>query len=127
MTHPSYRGRAGLALAVLCLLAAAVAVLLGYSFAPGGMNPDAVHQLRQVLGDEPVGDWHPPVLVVVWKVLMLLSGEISALMWAQIGLWAACAIGLGIYLYDLTARIPVMFLGLGVLLLPHVVALVGDV
>lgn len=45
-------------------------------FHPGYLSSD---QLRQTLGDQPVTDWHPPVMVLLWRVLIHTTGAVSAM------------------------------------------------
>lgn len=62
---------------------AAVATVCGYAvatvFHPGYFSRDSKYQLLQALGDQPVSDWHPPVLALVWRILIRTTGAVSAM------------------------------------------------
>ncbi|WP_328866939.1 hypothetical protein [Streptomyces sp. NBC_00304] len=62
---------------------AAVAAVCGYAvatvFHPGYLSADSNTQLWQALGDEPVNDWHPPVMALLWRVLIRITGDFSAM------------------------------------------------
>jgi hypothetical protein len=65
----------------LCL--AAIASLCGYAvatvFHPGYFSADSSDQLSQALGDRPVNDWHPPVLALVWRILLRTTGTLATM------------------------------------------------
>ncbi|MFI7138696.1 hypothetical protein ACIBQ5_13295 [Streptomyces massasporeus] len=72
------------AVAALCCLATVLV------FAPGFMSPDSLDQLRQAQGKAPLTDWHPPVLSLVWRALISLTGSITAMLVLQSAvLWGA--------------------------------------
>ncbi|THA78089.1 hypothetical protein E6R60_04025 [Streptomyces sp. A0642] len=62
---------------------AAVAAACGYGvatvFHPGYLSADSNTQLGQALGDEPVNDWHPPVMALAWRVLIAVTGNFSVM------------------------------------------------
>ncbi|WP_329121932.1 hypothetical protein [Streptomyces sp. NBC_01465] len=62
---------------------AAIAALCGSAvatvFHPGYFSADSHFQLLQALGYEPMSDWHPPVLALVWRVLLRTTGALSAM------------------------------------------------
>ncbi|MFE9023823.1 hypothetical protein ACFYNL_35365 [Streptomyces sp. NPDC007808] len=109
------------ALAASCWLATTVV------FAPGYMSPDSIDQLRQAMGRRPLTDWHPPVLSLVWRALIAVTGTSasmavlqSALFWAALWVVAWCV-------WAMTARrggsLAVLALGLT----PPVLTFVGVV
>lgn len=62
-------------------------------FHPGYMSTDSLNQLEQVIGTRAIDDWHPPVMVAVWKVLVWLTHDIaSMLMFQLLLLWSALTI-----------------------------------
>ncbi|MEU3084953.1 hypothetical protein ACWCQ0_23105 [Streptomyces massasporeus] len=79
------------AVAALCCLATVLV------FAPGFLSPDSLDQLRQAQGKAPLTDWHPPVLSLVWRALIALTGSItsmlvlqSVVLWGALGVLAGC-------------------------------------
>jgi hypothetical protein len=51
------------------ILVAGWLVFLVYAY-PGFISPDTIAQLDQARG-APIGDWHPPVMVVMWRACLL--------------------------------------------------------
>ncbi|MFH8416420.1 hypothetical protein [Streptomyces collinus] len=79
------------AIAALCCLATVLV------FAPGFLSPDSLDQLRQAQGKAPLTDWHPPVLSLVWRALIALTGSVtsmlvlqSAVLWGALWVLARC-------------------------------------
>ena len=63
----------------LLILGASWTLALLYAY-PGMMSTDSVVQLLQARGLEPLGDWHPPVMAVLWRhVDRLISGPFGML------------------------------------------------
>lgn len=62
---------------------AAVAAACGYAvatvFHPGYLSADSNTQLWQALGDEPVNDWHPPVMALAWRIIIRITGDFSSM------------------------------------------------
>nr|WTB31773.1 hypothetical protein OG781_21840 [Streptomyces sp. NBC_00830] len=62
---------------------AAIAAACGYAvatvFHPGYLSADSNTQLWQALGDEPVNDWHPPVMALMWRIIIQITGDFSAM------------------------------------------------
>ncbi|MDH3901844.1 MAG: hypothetical protein OEU84_03670 [Xanthomonadales bacterium] len=52
--------------ATVISLAAILAFGTGFVFFPGLMSFDSIFLYRQVIGDMPVNNYHPPVMVYVW-------------------------------------------------------------
>jgi hypothetical protein len=53
------------------ILVAAWALAIAYAY-PGLMSTDSVVQLLQARHAEPLGDWHPPLMAVMWRTIELL-------------------------------------------------------
>ncbi|MCX5387203.1 GtrA family protein [Streptomyces sp. NBC_00083] len=71
------------AVAALCALA------VNAVFHPGYLSQDSADQLQQALGERPVTDWHPPVMALLWRILIHTTGAISAMAALQSAvLWA---------------------------------------
>ncbi|WP_052189932.1 hypothetical protein [Streptomyces sp. NRRL S-1824] len=62
---------------------AAIAAACGYAvatvFHPGYLSADSNTQLWQALGDEPVNDWHPPVMALAWRIVIQITGDFSTM------------------------------------------------
>ncbi|MBP5860132.1 MULTISPECIES: hypothetical protein [Streptomyces] len=109
------------AVAVVCCLATSIV------FSPGYMSPDSIDQLRQAMGRTPLTDWHPPVLSLVWRALIAVTGTPasmavlqSVVLWGALWVLAACV-------WDLTARRAGSLAVLGLGLTPPVLTFVGVV
>ncbi|MFD5129563.1 hypothetical protein [Streptomyces olindensis] len=83
------------AVAALCCLSTILV------FAPGYLSPDSLDQLQQAEGKRPLTDWHPPVLSLVWRALIAVTGSISSMLvlqavvfWGALGVLAWCVWGL---------------------------------
>lgn len=73
---------------------AVIATLCGYAvatvFHPGYFSADSAYQLLQANGDQRVSDWHPPVLALVWRILLGTTGTFSTMAALQTAvLWGA--------------------------------------
>lgn len=62
---------------------AAIAAACGYAvatvFHPGYLSADSNTQLWQALGDEPMNDWHPPVMALLWRIIIRITGDFSTM------------------------------------------------
>ncbi|MFF3317704.1 hypothetical protein ACFYV5_19645 [Streptomyces sp. NPDC003035] len=59
-------------------------------FSPGFLSLDSSDQLQQALGKQPMTDWHPPVMALLWRGLIEVTGRPGALAALQSAvLWAA--------------------------------------
>jgi hypothetical protein len=112
----------GLAIiAVACCLATTVV------FSPGYMSPDSISQLKQAMGEEPLSDWHPPVMSLVWHALIAVTGTPATLAVLQsVILWAALW-AIAWCVWELTASRTGALAILGLGLIPHVLTFVGVV
>ncbi|MEU8616984.1 hypothetical protein [Streptomyces sp. NPDC048623] len=73
---------------------AAIAAFCGWGtalvFSPGFLSLDSVNQLQQALGKQTLTDWHPPVMALLWRALIELTGRPGALAALQSAvLWSA--------------------------------------
>lgn len=109
------------AIAAVCCLATTVV------FAPGYMSPDSIDQLRQAMGRTPLTDWHPPVLSLVWRALIAVTGTPasmavvqSVIFWGALWVVARCV-------WEVTASRAGSLAVLGVGLAPPVLTFVGVV
>jgi hypothetical protein len=112
---------------VLAIIAAACCLATTVVFSPGYMSPDTIYQLKQAMGEAPVSDWHPPVMSLVWHVLIAVTGTPASMavvqsivFWATLWVIAWCV-------WDLTSSRPGSLAVLGLGLTPHVLTFVGVV
>ncbi|GAA2764744.1 hypothetical protein GCM10010103_37850 [Streptomyces paradoxus] len=96
-------------------------------FAPGFLSPDSLDQLRQAEGKKPLTDWHPPVLSLVWRALIAVTGSIAAMLVLQcLVFWTALWV-LARCVWGLTASRGGSLAVLGLGLAPFVLTFVGVV
>ncbi|MFJ9041818.1 GtrA family protein [Streptomyces sp. NPDC102406] len=110
---------------------AAVAVCCGYAvgavFHPGYLSPDSADQLQQALRERPVTDWHPPVMVLLWRALIHLTGAMSAMAALQVAiLWGSLWV-LAVTVWRRTGSRGLSLTVLALGLAPHIVNLTGVV
>lgn len=124
--RPDYRSsRDRWHLVGLALLTLVLSVGTSMVFAPGGMNPDTRWQLHQVLGNEPLSDWHPAIMTITWMWIHQLTGHASAVLYVQVLVMFGAAFGFAVYLYDVTRSRAWSFAGLLMLLAPHLFTYIG--
>lgn len=111
----------------LAIIAGACCLATTVVFSPGYMSADSISQLKQAMGDEPLNDWHPPVMSLVWRALIVVTGTPatmaalqSAILWAALWTIAWCV-------WELTASRAGSLAVLGLGLTPHVLTFVGVV
>ncbi|MEU6880888.1 hypothetical protein [Streptomyces sp. NPDC046712] len=73
---------------------AVIAVFCGWGtallFSPGFLSLDSSDQLQQALGNQTMTDWHPPVMALLWRGLIEVTGRPGAMAALQSAvLWAA--------------------------------------
>src|SRR5207244_5079051 len=101
-------------IAAFCCLATSVV------FSPGFMSPDSFSQLGQALGLEPVSDGHPPIMALLWRGLIIMTGTPASMAVLQaVVLWAALWV-LAWCVYGRTGSRPGSLAVLGLGLAPHV-------
>jgi hypothetical protein len=112
---------------LLATVAAVCCLVTILVFAPGYLSPDSLDQLRQAEGKKPLTDWHPPVLSLVWRALIAVTGSITSLLVLQcLVLWAAlCVLALCVGRLTGSRGGPPAVLGLG--LTPFVLTFAGVV
>jgi hypothetical protein len=74
------------------LLAAALGALTSWLFYPGLMSFDSIFQYRQVTGDAPVWNYHPPAMVYLWRLVHIPLGAGGLLLAHQLLHWAGIAL-----------------------------------
>ncbi|MFE1248773.1 GtrA family protein [Streptomyces sp. NPDC058766] len=96
-------------------------------FSPGFLSPDSLDQLRQAQGKAPLTDWHPPVLSLVWRALIAVTGSVGSLLVVQsLVLWGALWV-LAWCVWEPTGRRGGSLAVLGVGLAPFVLTFAGVV
>jgi hypothetical protein len=94
-------------------------------FYPGYMSADSLTQLGQSLGINPVGDWHPVVMALVWKILIHISAHVSSMLLLQLALFWSGMCLLSIVVFTRTGSRRVSLAPLLVGLLPFVICISG--
>lgn len=94
---------------------------------PGLASYDSVYQWMQVQGVIPIGDWHPVVMVLLWKLLYFATGKFGSMfvLW-QVLFWSAVALLLAVSLRRSRKILPLLVLGI-VMLSPLVQPIVGTI
>ncbi|MGB5291480.1 MAG: hypothetical protein WBN41_08520 [Lysobacterales bacterium] len=97
----------------IALVATILAIGTSFLFFPGLMSFDSIFLYRQVIGDMPVNNYHPPVMVYMWQMGHLLLGPGAMLIFQQLVYWTSITI-IAVHAHDrLWARsLLVVILGL---------------
>ncbi|EFL32878.1 conserved hypothetical protein [Streptomyces viridochromogenes DSM 40736] len=114
---------------VWALAAVAAVCCLGtiLVFAPGFLSPDSLEQLRQAEGRTPLTDWHPPVLSLVWRALIAVTGTFASMAVLQsVVFWGALWV-LAWCVWELTGSRGGSLAVLGIGPMPFVLNFVGVV
>jgi hypothetical protein len=67
----------------IALAAAAAATTLA-AFWPGFLSYDSTQQLAQAVGTEPMSDWHPAALSLLWRALIRVTGSPASMLVLQV-------------------------------------------
>ncbi|MFJ5834514.1 GtrA family protein [Streptomyces sp. NPDC093089] len=111
----------------LATFAAVCAYAVSVVFHPGYFSSDSLVQLREALGETPMHDWHPPVMALLWKVLIDSTGAVSAMAALQAAvLWASLWL-LAVLVWKRSGSRGLSLAMLAVGLAPHVVTFTGVV
>lgn len=70
-------------LVALGLIASVACFTNGLAFWPGFMSEDSVDQLTQARSGN-FTDWHPPILALLWRGLILLTGTVGSMLVVQL-------------------------------------------
>jgi hypothetical protein len=98
---------------MILVQAAILGALTTFLFFPGLMSFDSIYQYRQVIGDMPVQNYHPPIMVYAWQLGHGVLGPGSLLVFHQFMYWTAIAlIGISIHPAWLIRFFVVLILGL---------------
>ncbi|MCU4299138.1 hypothetical protein D3I60_19015 [Brevibacterium permense] len=107
---------------LLGVLVAAWSAIFLRLFWPGRVNVDIANQYLQAAGKIPYSDWHPPVMSAVWRILIDITGDPGSLLLLQVGLLAAAAWGIGVFVHRSGAPRWVSLLGPTIMVTPWVVS-----
>jgi len=106
----------------ITLLVGVLSIILFY---PGLASLDTLAQWYQVVGVDPVSDWHPPVMVYLWKALYHISHKMGALFILQLALfWLSTGL-FARYIYKLTHRRWLSLIPFLIALSPPILSLTG--
>jgi len=74
------------------LLPALLAIGTCLLFFPGLMSFDSIFIYRQVIGDMPINNYHPPVMVYTWLMGQYLLGPGGMLIFLQVAYWTSITV-----------------------------------
>lgn len=94
-------------------------------FYPGYMSNDSLYQLSQAEGLRQVDDWHPPVMALVWRTLITLTGHVFAMLLFQLGLLWLSLVSLSFYVFKLTRKMKLALIPLFLGFLPFILNISG--
>lgn len=80
------RGKS-LGIAAIFLAALFSFLVMFLSFYPGIFSPDLYNQLAQATGKIPFNDWHPPLMALIWKLGIAVTGKTSSLFVLEISIF----------------------------------------
>lgn len=96
-----------------------------FAFWPGNMSSDSLTQLGQAQDARPLTDWHPPIMALTWKVLIILTTKVGSMAFLQLSLLWGALLLTAFYIYRqrqmLLPALCIFIVGL----LPNVVNLSG--
>jgi hypothetical protein len=111
----SWRAHADRLFTERVILVAGWLLFLVYAY-PGYMSADSVWQLYQARGGEPISDWHPPMMALIWRYLdKLVAGPILMLVLQS----ATFLIGLHVLLARVMSKRAAAITAVVLLLLPQ--------
>lgn len=87
---------------VLCVIALLLSILNFITFLPGYMSPDSLDSLAQAMRAKHLDDWHPPILALMWRFLIGLTGTSSSMLVAQLSVWWLSLLTLSLWIYAKT-------------------------
>lgn len=77
-----------LGIVAICMVAFFSFLAMFLSFYPGVVyGPDLEQQLAQATGGIPFNDWHPPLMALIWKLGISITGKVSSLFVAEISIF----------------------------------------
>lgn len=76
-----------LGIVAICMVAFFSFLVMFLSFYPGIFSPDLYSQLAQATGNIPFNDWHPPLMALIWKLGIAVTGKTSSLFVLEISIF----------------------------------------
>lgn len=111
-------------LVVASLILLSLIVMIFY---PGFMSFDSLNQYGQALGYLQLNDWHPPIMALVWRAGIKLTGLTGSFMILTVSTFVLSSLILSLFIYKITKNKLLSFLPLFFLLLPNTLTLLGVV
>lgn len=87
------------ALTILAVISLVINII---AFFPGYLSNDSISHLRQALGKQPVVDLTPPAMTAVWKSLIIVTGQVSSMLWFQLLMLWSALLTLALYVFQQT-------------------------
>lgn len=109
----------------LSVAALALAFVTFRAFDPGFMSPDSLDQYLQATGRNRVTDWHPPVLMLLWRVLLNVTAQPSSLLALQLIFYWGSLLTIALVLLRRSGSWPWALVALGVGCLPNLLTFAG--
>ncbi|AZL10245.1 hypothetical protein [Brevibacterium aurantiacum] len=91
-------------------------------FFPGRANVDIGNQYLQAIGKAPVTDWHPPIMSIVWRGLINVTGQAGSLLVLQVIILAVASWLIGVLVHRNGAPRWVSLLGPAIMMTPWVIS-----
>lgn len=109
----------------LSFAAFALALVTFRGFDPGFMSPDSLDQYLQATGRNRVTDWHPPVLMQLWRVLLNVTAQPSSMLALQLVFYWGSLLTIALVLLRRSGSWPWAFAVLGVGGIPNLLTFAG--
>ena len=107
---------------LLAMLTAVWSLLFIRLFSPGRVNVDIAEQYLQATGEHPFTDWHPPVMGMLWRGLLALTGQVGSLLVLQVSVLAVASWLIGVLVHRTGAPRWVSLLGPAIMATPWVLS-----
>ena len=107
---------------LLAMLTAVWSLLFIRLFSPGRVNVDIAEQYLQATGERPFTDWHPPVMGMLWRGLLALTGQVGSLLVLQVSVLAVASWLIGVLVHRTGAPRWVSLLGPAIMATPWVLS-----
>lgn len=109
------------------VLACASWLLLLLIFYPGHFSPDSMSQYEQATGRTVLGDWHPPVMTLLWHLLITATGKVGSLLALQLAMLVFALFLLSIYIRKMGNSRLVSLLPYTLLIYPGIINIAGTI
>lgn len=109
----------------LAVLSGLLYVCLFIAFYPGFMSGDTINQFIQANGDAGFEDWHPALMSIVWRGLLITTGKVASLLALQLLFFCLALFLLSNYIYKKSGSRLLSLIAFAFGLSPHIVNLSG--